>query len=371
MSAVAWCTLLIVLTCFLQKQGGGRRYGSICILTAMYALCILRIILPLDFTFAVVIPDSRIYPNIYRWLTAERFHIGEYPIDLVKIPLFIWAFGSSISLIRYVFSYRDIMRSATVGAVPADERVEAILRQVAAEERRKLKVSTYVLPRIESPYGLGIFRRMILLPNLDYSDEELYYILKHEYTHFLSYDILMKQVVMIFCMLFWWNPAVYLLKRDFDQAVEIKCDTFVTKKMSKAERTAYLKAILSSLHNQKSTAGMPYVSTSLSKDDEFIKARFNAVMGQKKSKRYYIMNACVIICYTLIILFSYLTILQPQIAAPDSSEPRAVEFGSDNSYILHTKDNKYWFFIDGIRQCEIDEEAAVFFENNNFVIIEE
>ena len=246
-----------------------------------------------------------------------------------------------------------------------------LFRSVAAEERRKLKVSTYVLPRIESPYGLGIFRRMILLPNLDYSDEELYYILKHEYTHFLSYDILMKQVVMIFCMLFWWNPAVYLLKRDFDQAVEIKCDTFVTKKMSKAERTAYLKAILSSLHNQKSTAGMPYVSTSLSKDDEFIKARFNAVMGQKKSKRYYIMNACVIICYTLIILFSYLTILQPQIAAPDVTEPGDIEIELENSYILHTKDNEYWIIVGDERQCQIGEDSATFFENNNFIIIEE
>ncbi|MCI8855805.1 MAG: M56 family metallopeptidase [Clostridiaceae bacterium] len=212
---------------------------------------------------------------------------------------------------------------------------------------------------------------MILLPNLDYSDEELYYILKHEYTHFLSYDILMKQVVMIFCMLFWWNPAVYLLKRDFDQAVEIKCDTFVTKKMSKAERTAYLKAILSSLHNQKSTAGMPYVSTSLSKDDEFIKARFNAVMGQKKSKRYYIMNACVIICYTLIILFSYLTILQPQIAAPDVTGPGDVEFDSENSYILHTNDGEYWLVIDDTQQYMIGEDVANICKNSGFVIIEE
>ena len=164
---------------------------------------------------------------------------------------------------------------------------------------------------------------------------------------------------------------MYLLKRDFDQAVEIKCDTFVTKKMSKAERTAYLKAILSSLHNQKSTAGMPYVSTSLSKDDEFIKARFNAVMGQKKSKRYYIMNACVIICYTLIILFSYLTILQPQIAAPDVTEPGAVEFGSENSYMLHTNNGEYWMVVDGIKQCQISEESANMCENSNFVIVEE
>ena len=164
---------------------------------------------------------------------------------------------------------------------------------------------------------------------------------------------------------------MYLLKRDFDQAVEIKCDTFVTKKMSKAERTAYLKAILSSLHNQKSTAGMPYVSTSLSKDDEFIKARFNAVMGQKKSKRYYIMNACVIICYTLIILFSYLTILQPQIAAPDVTEPGDIEFGSDDSYILHTIDGEYWIVIDGEKQCKTDEDGVEFFRNNDFTIVKE
>jgi len=77
------------------------------------------------------------------------------------------------------------------------------------------------------------------------------------------------------------------------------------------------------------------------------------------------------VCYTLIILLSYLTILQPQIAAPDSTEPRAVEFGSENSYILHTKDNEYWIIVDDVRQCEIDEEAATFFKANNFIIVEE
>lgn len=116
---------------------------------------------------------------------------------------------------------------------------------------------------------------------------------------------------------------------------------------------------------------MPYVSTSLSKDDEFIKARFNAVMGQKKSKRYYIMNACVIICYTLIILFSYLTILQPQIAAPDVTGPGDIEFGSENSYILHTTNDEYWIVVDNEKQCKIDEDAANFCKDNNLKIIEE
>lgn len=263
------------------------------------------------------------------------------------------------------------MRSATVGAVPAGERIESVLRQIAGEEGRRLNVKILLVPGIESPYGLGVFRRMILLPVVEYSDEELYYILKHEYTHFLSYDILMKQIVMLFCMVFWWNPAVYLLKRDFDQAVEIKCDTFVTKHMTRAERVAYLTAIVSSLHEQKNTAGTPYVSTSLLKDDEFIKARFNAVMGQRKGKRYYIVNTCIIVCYTLIILLSYLTILQPQIAAPDVTGPGDIELGSENSYILHTKDGEYWIMVDDERQCKIGEDSARFFENNNFIIVEE
>lgn len=86
-------------------------------------------------------------------------------------------------------------------------------------------------------------RRKILLPSREYSADELRHILRHELQHFQTHDLLVKWMIRVFQCLFWWNPLVYLLGRDLDQVLEIKCDLTVTKGYGKKETVAYMRTI--------------------------------------------------------------------------------------------------------------------------------
>ena len=102
---------------------------------------------------------------------------------------------------------------------------------------------------VKIPMGAGIFRKSILLPEETYSDSELYYILRHEYTHFQNRDLAVKILIHIYGCVFWWNPAIYLLKRDLAQVLEIKCDLDVTARMGNRHKAEYLSTIVAMLRN--------------------------------------------------------------------------------------------------------------------------
>lgn len=117
-----------------------------------------------------------------------------------------------------------------------DERTNALLEQVQQQTGRKITVQGYTALNIESAFGMGVLHKRIILPDRDYTETELRYVLLHEYTHFLNHDTVVKLLVTLFCMIFWWNPVVYLLQKDLEQTLEIKCDLSVARTLDEQER---------------------------------------------------------------------------------------------------------------------------------------
>ena len=120
-----------------------------------------------------------------------------------------------------------------------------------------------------------MFRKKILLPRIDYSEEELLYILLHEYIHFANRDIFVKLLVSLFCMIFWWDPVAHLLKQDLEQTLEIKCDLSVAKCLNMEERACYLRTIISTLKHSNLQNTPPCAATA------FFNGNGNAGGGQR------------------------------------------------------------------------------------------
>lgn len=97
------------------------------------------------------------------------------------------------------------------------------------------------------PYAIGPFRSRIILPDIDFSDDELYYILLHEYCHIKRHDLLKNFLLQILFCLIWWIPFHSLAMKDFQQILEIRCDRSVTKRMSREEVCSYMDMMISCL----------------------------------------------------------------------------------------------------------------------------
>jgi antirepressor regulating drug resistance, predicted signal transduction N-terminal membrane component len=185
-----------------------------------------------------------------------------------------------------------------------------------------------------------------LIPDKKYSREELHYIILHEYTHLDNKDILTIQLINILCIVFWWNPFVYILKGDMYQSIEIRCDQTVTKKLKSAERGNYLAVILKEYKAsvQEKEFRKPAGAMPLFEDhSDHLIERFRLVAEGKQSGSRIGRILVPVIAVALLVL-SYSLILQPRYDVPENTYTIENEFediNQDNAY-LYVSDGKYY-----------------------------
>ena len=325
----------------------------------LYALSMLRFVLPVDFPNAFVLPDSRVYPKLYAWLTEELFTVGTYPISAAALLIVVWIVGACVGLFWYGYEYYRVFCNNLLFTESAGEAVQAVYRKILREEKRPLSISVRTGPQVGSPHGLGVFRKVIMLPDVAYSERELYYILKHEYTHFRNHDTLLKQITVLFSKVFWWNPLVLLLMRDLEQSVEIRCDLAVTKHMDKGEKYAYMETLVKAVKEENRCCVPLYGSTPLSDDDDRtnkIMERFRMITSDmENSKAVHLKNFAIIAVFSVLMFLSYATIWQPYIDA----------------YIVHKQNGEYWLYRQDCQPKVIPKEIAELFVDEDFELYEE
>ncbi|MDO5663668.1 MAG: M56 family metallopeptidase [Bacteroidia bacterium] len=104
-------------------------------------------------------------------------------------------------------------------------QVISILR-IRYRSEKKI-VSGYYIYNLSDDITPFSFFQWIFLHTESYSEEELQQILFHEYTHarqWHSVDIILSELL---CILFWWNPAVWLIKREITINLEYLADNDV------------------------------------------------------------------------------------------------------------------------------------------------
>ena len=92
----------------------------------------------------------------------------------------------------------------------------------------------YRYPRSCSPFSFGPW---IFLPSEEINEYELREVLVHEQTHVGQWHTLDILLAQLFCIVFWWNPAVWVLRREVRLNLEFIADGAVVGK--EVDRRAY------------------------------------------------------------------------------------------------------------------------------------
>jgi len=375
--SVVWSSILIVIIYLFRKMRFLICQFGVMSLVLLYLFCAIRMAVPLDFTFTKGISLEGMFSGIYERVVIEK--IGMTDISVLSILFYLWIAGSSVLLVRFMYKYHIVMKEISTYPIRQDEQCQRVFAEVVSDSKKQRKINIRYSGKVNTPRGLGIFDRSIVLPDEAYADKELYCILKHEYTHFLNSDLLVKMLIHIFCCIFWWNPIVYFLEKDVSQSLEIKCDLCVTEQMDNREKADYLATILSIL-KKADTAGRTMVLYStaqlVSKDHETeIVERFRIVSGNHSLRRgSKILPAIGIAAFFVVFLFSYSFVLQPCYEAPVEeieAEPDAKELRPDNTYILKGKDGIYTIVLPSGTRQDIDEKSATEMEKQGINIVKE
>ena len=214
----------------------------------LYLFCAVRMILPLEFPFTRDLIMEGGLSDICLVIekgTIEKGTITQNDMSVLSVFLYVWLHVAAVVLLCYVYRYYITMRKVSTYAIQRDEQCKRVLERVIHKSGRRMKINLRYSREVSIPMGIGVLDKSIILPDEEYSDKELYHILSHEYMHFLNRDLQIKMLIHIFCCIFWWNPAVYLMKEDVNQILEIRCDLCVTGGMDSKEKAEYLTTILS------------------------------------------------------------------------------------------------------------------------------
>lgn len=94
------------------------------------------------------------------------------------------------------------------------------------------KVDLRIHPRLTSPVVSGLIRPRIYLPesSTTWSPDTLKMALLHELGHVQRRDLWMATLAHFVCVLHWFNPAVWWLRRTFLSQCEYACDAHLVKK---------------------------------------------------------------------------------------------------------------------------------------------
>lgn len=283
-----------------------------------------------------------------------------------------------ILLIQLVLNYFRLNRNIANLSCTKDEKFDEILREIGQKEKKSLKVEVVKSQGINTPLGVGIIRKKILIPDKEYDSRDLFYILRHEYIHHKNRDLFVQLLVNILCVLYWWNPLVYILRRDIEHGFEMRCDQMVVRGMNDEEVADYLETLLKVFRlKNKCCKSEKHVMGALGiirSNREDIRSRFQTLLRESafNYKTYGKQVAATIM--VMILILSYSFIIQPEIMPSDVDMGighGAYEVETSGSYIMHHTDGSYELITSEEDYVMLDETQVQQMMEDGFQVIEE
>lgn len=261
-----------------------------------------RLVLP----FPISLPSQQLVLYVPTQMTAPIAANAEAGIPLQLLPkrnspgiaLFdiaaaLWLIGCVLFFAIHLFSCLHYKRKLLQNGSPVhDGCILHQLLQLLKELHIRRSIPVIISSKAGSPMIIGFFRPVLVLPETEYSREEMYFILKHELIHWKRHDIWIKLLLVTANAVHWFNPVIYILKKEAAIDMELSCDEKVIEGAAYSVRKAYTETLFSTLHKQhKKTAAL---TTQFYGGTDIMKKRFIHILHRANRKNGFPVLACVI-----------------------------------------------------------------------------
>lgn len=315
---VLWFSAFILLGLIMRKWKRPIKFSATPLLL-MLVLSIFRMLIAIEIPNSVVILSETIYPALVELVRLEilPFRLLGFPINLTNLFVCVWIVGGAYFVIRHIDIY--ISRRPFVnwiGHSVRDEYAESLLAEEIGYDKH---FRVFRNNHFNSPAATA-FKPYIILPDIDFAPSELRVVLRHEWKHIEDKDHLVGIIIDVICFVFWWNPLVYILRKNFHFAQELKCDRFAVS--NKEDLIHYAKGIqlVRNFQRQKMGIGVRgYEANAFisGNHDSADRLKVLALRGESRKKRI-LTNVCYSFVIVALFFASYMfTILPATWAPPD------------------------------------------------------
>lgn len=348
LTAICWFSLIVLLAAILRRRSNILTRLGLWPVTFLLIVGLLRLFFPVTLPATKVLHSTTLLPVIQQILQRQAVFL---PFTFGDCLLSIWIAGTVISLIRLV---RDILcdrKSIQNCTHIEDTRIKELMDDVT--ERKNC---WYILTQqVSTPMMTGLCRPVFILPAYlaDFTDEEIRLILCHEWQHFYRHNNWYKLVIEMLVCLLWWNPAMYLLRREAEQIMELDCDQKVIQKHNQQIKAAYLEAIMKSItHEQVCSVSPDRLSLHLFeiRKSANIRQRFQMVARQNKTRYHRVITLVYSLCLSMMIAASWLIVVQPfrMLTREEMAEMEitAYDISPEDSYVIENEEGEFvnYFF---------------------------
>lgn len=346
---------LVILTIFLCDTKLMIRAGYK-LLGFFAVFVLLRLLLPCEFAFTKTLRLPLAISKVAVFFrNGALFYLGTEKITLWRLFKWIWGIGFAVGLARYLLAYLKARYAVTLyGKVVTDtEPYRRLLERICREHGRRNRFTVIEMPGLDVPVLFGIFAPRILVPErFALPETDIYYILQHEASHHFHHDLLLKCLIRLITLMYWWDPFCILLNRQTDVLLEMRIDHDLT--LTKVDSTMdYMNCLInaSEYAHAKAPVLKSFTMALLPTEQSDLQKRYIMLYNnQEKRKNSVPLAFCVLIL--LFYIFSYSFILEIYYY-PGNMAPAPLSYGrkdhsidcpysiSENSYCIDNGDGTY------------------------------
>lgn len=144
------------------------------------------------------------------------------------------------------------------------------------------KAEIRISDKVAAPILFGGLKAVLYIPQSLYNTDKMQYITAHEGVHLSRNDIGIKWFTALVKCIHWFNPLVYCLAGQINQACEISCDAKAAEHMCDGQKQKYMQTILEISQNE---INFKYsLAAGLSSGGRCLKKRFLAISKGDKTK---------------------------------------------------------------------------------------
>jgi beta-lactamase regulating signal transducer with metallopeptidase domain len=353
--------LLIVLLYFLFRSENALLNLGFPALVMFAVFSILRLVFP----FEIPALASNVYYPV--WLSdiaanLQHPYFLNQTISIWNIFESIWLVGILVQLTRFIKSNKHINTYIRHGAVPLPENSvwNAEYKKIMNESPKAQGIKPLLSPIVDIPVIAGIFHPVILIPkDMEVSSSEAYYIFRHEISHYLHHDLILKVLINLICILYWWNPICALLAKQTNTLLEMRID----KKIASLPhiKTKYMECLLKvSEHTiDKIESGLTLGFCSV--PNSVLRQRFIVMTSEKSHFQSQCIKFILFLLTFSLYAATYCYTFEPN-SFPQSVRQEAIIPDENNAYFIKNSDGTYDFYLE---DRYISTEASLEYYDSN------
>ena len=367
---VLWFNAFVVLGLVMRKLKFPIKF-SVVPLLLLLVLSVLRMFIAVEIPVAAVYLSGTVYPAIVNVLRYEimPYQLLGFPINVFNAFVIIWVAVAVGLAARYFYDYINKFGSIMhwLGSYERDQRAESLLADIIGADKhfRVYRNGCF------STAAATAFRPYIILPEVDFSDDELRIMLLHEWKHIQDKDYLTGIIINIICFVFWWNPLVYILRRNFRFAQELKSDQFAVADDKDFHHFLHGLIALNKAKKDKAAqqTACEVVNAFIGGDDGLAdRLKILALRSESRRKRL-LTNICYSAIVITLFISSYMFIILPAFwESPDFDETIEITdiYGGregvvrvEEIFLVDNGDGTFSFYIDEQFVGNIDESDVL------------